>query len=121
MGIFSVGVDIVETKRVGKLWRDGAIKERCYTEGERRYIEGFEEPDERAAGFFCAKEAVLKALSPRLSLRDIEVCHEPSGRPYITLHNEALDMAKREGLTLHLSISHCKEYATATVIAERRG
>ncbi len=79
---------------------------------------------ERLAGVFAAKEAALKALGVgmRVAFTDIEVGHDPSGRPLLRLTGEAREVAARLGAAhLHLSISHSGGFAMATVVAEGGG
>ena len=52
-------------------------------------------------------------------LKDIEVLREDSGKPFINLKGDMPKLLKQRGIIkLHVSISHCKEYATSQVIAE---
>lgn len=66
------------------------------------------------SGRFAAKEAVSKALGTGfgkdLSFLDIEISHDERGKPVVTLFR------KFSHEKVLLSISHCKEYATATAI-----
>ena len=70
---------------------------------------------ERLAGIFAAKEAAFKALE--LPLGDwlvLEIGHEPSGRPRITLRP---DYDATHIIDLDLSISHSGGIAVASVVA----
>ena len=65
--IVSVGVDMVEVRRIKRALEDGAIgrkfRARVYTEQEIRYCERKRRGRyESYAGRFAAKEAVMKAL-----------------------------------------------------------
>lgn len=76
---------------------------------------------ERLAGLFAAKEAALKALGVgmRVAFSDMEVGHDPAGRPLLRLRGKAAVVAADLGAErLHLSISHSGGFAMATVIAE---
>ena len=68
------------------------------------------EPRQHFCGLFCAKEAFLKASNGALRPGDIEIGHEPSGRPYY----------KRAGQgpvpRFDLSISHSGGYAVAAAV-----
>jgi len=74
------------------------------------------------AGRFATKEAVLKILElneivPRW--KSIEVRRSVGGRPEVTLHGEAAEMARLQGIDeISLSISHGGGIAIATVIAQ---
>ena len=71
-----------------------------------------------AAGMFCAKEAVLKALSLGIidaKLTDIEILHKTNGAPYAVLHGSL----KMEASTAYQIITHAEETASAVAILER--
>ena len=79
---------------------------------------------ERFAARFAAKEAAFKALrataSDGISWRSIEVTRSPEGWCEIELHGAAAEVARREGIAeLALSMSHERDYATASVIGRR--
>lgn len=71
------------------------------------------------AARFAAKEATFKAISKSLNgkydidWKDIEVENDENGRPSINLKSDKI-IDKIEDIDI--SISHCKEYATAMVI-----
>ena len=82
----------------------------------------------RLAGRFAVKEAFFKALSQTLLhqnrkinaiAKEIEVCVDHIGRPYLSLHGQ-MDLVTREmGIkNIHVSISHEKGYALGFVILE---
>ena len=66
--------------------------------------------------------AVMKALGVGLGgvrFREIEVIKDPSGRPSLTLHGNAAQLAADTGIRhWHLSLSHTSSVAEALVIAE---
>ncbi len=76
---------------------------------------------DRLAGAFAAKEAAMKALGTgmRVPFSDIEVRHDPLGKPLLALSGRAQEVAAELGAARwHLSISHAGGFALATVIAE---
>ena len=70
------------------------------------------------AGRFAAKEAIFKAVSPLLknkfdmSWHNAEVINDENGNPKIKF----LDIRFNKIKSIDISISHCKEYAVATVV-----
>jgi holo-[acyl-carrier protein] synthase len=49
--------------------------------------------------------------------RDIETLFHPSGKPYVRLGGGAAAAAARLGIReMDVSLSHCRDYATATAI-----
>lgn len=77
------------------------------------------------ASRFAAKEAAAKALgtgfTQGVSFVDIRVFSTPNGKPTIHFFNKTALVAQNLHVVhTHLSISHEKEYAVATVILESR-
>jgi len=97
--IVGTGIDIAEVHRVGEaMERFGArFLHRVFTEGERRYCDSKANRVERYAARFAAKEAAMKALgtgwSRGVRWRDIEVSRQPGGRPTISFHGKAAEVA----------------------------
>ncbi len=105
-----VGVDIVSVER---------IKEVVERWGERFLTRAFS-PEELAiarerrsgslyqylAGRFAVKEAIIKTLDSPVSLREISVVREESGRPVVVFP---------EG-NFEVSISHTRDYAVAVCV-----
>lgn len=124
--IIGVGLDIMEIKRINKVWSkfgDRFIK-RLLTPREQEYWRWRGSRIETLAGFWAAKEAVAKALGTGFvgfGFADIYISHDPSGRPVATLSGGAEALASQLGIThMWISISHSLSYAVATAIAERR-
>lgn len=123
--IIGIGNDIVEIERIEKgIERSKRFLDKLLTPVERERVERGEVLSyESIAGIFAAKEAVSKALGTgfvTFELRDIEVLKDEKGKPFIKLYGGALALAEKMGMTgIHISISHCKAYATAFAVAER--
>jgi holo-[acyl-carrier protein] synthase len=124
--IESVGIDIVEVKRIEKILKKWGAKftGRVFAEGEIIYCRNKVYPSIHYAARFAVKEAFLKCLGVgiggAIALRDIEVHNNDAGRPELHLHRNAKDILKDRGITgTHVSISHTEHYATAIVVFER--
>ena len=116
------GMDIIEIPRIKKSIEEIGenFLKKIYTEKEIQYCESKKvQKYQHYAARFAAKEAIFKAISP--SLKDkyeipwnqVEVVNDSQGRPYIKFLNKKVD-----GLVdIDISISHCKEYAAANVMA----
>jgi holo-[acyl-carrier protein] synthase len=122
--VLGLGTDIIEVVRIGEMIeRHGEIfLQRVYTEQEIRYCQRRKAAIQHYAGRWAAKEAVMKTLgtgfSKGVGFRDIEVTALKSGRPIVTLHGGAQEIAGKLGIDeVLISISHCRAYATATAIA----
>ena len=115
----AIGVDIVDIERIAQsIDRFGdRFLQRVFTEQELAYCNG--RVDSLAARW-AAKEACLKALRRPLGsipLRDIEVIPNPEHGPVLQLHGRAQDALQAAGArTIHLSLSHEKDYAVAVVL-----
>jgi len=123
--IVGTGIDITEVDRIeAGIARFGRrFIERVFTVDEIRYCESKANKAERYAARFAAKEAGMKALgtgwSRGVRWRDIEVQRMPGGRPTVVFHGEAGEQCKRLGAArAHLSLTHTKGLAMATVVLE---
>ena len=123
--IIGTGIDIAEVPRI----REAIIRfgdrflQRIFSAGEIRYCESKANRVERYAARFAAKEAAMKALGTGwnhgVRWRDCEVTRLPGGRPTITFHGKAGEIAARLGVkNAALSLSHTEEQAIAQVILE---
>jgi holo-[acyl-carrier protein] synthase len=68
------------------------------------------------------KEAFAKALDGARGVgwHEVEVRREPSGRPALTLHGNAITMVEKFGANRwHVSITHDAGVAVAVVILEK--
>ena len=114
--IMGVGVDIVDIARFEKAAeRTPSLTERLFTEGERG------RPAQSLAGYFAAKEALIKALagSGGMNWHEVVIAHNEDGAPHFELTGKALSRQQTKGVSaLHLSISHDGGLAIAVVIAE---
>ena len=123
--IVGTGVDIAETSRLEQgLERHGErFTKRLFTRAEVAYCERFKNRGERYAARFAAKEAAFKALGTgwREGIRwlDVEVIHQPSGKPELVLTGRAQEVAQKLRVTrMSVSISHSDRYVVALVIFE---
>ncbi len=111
-----IGIDILEVQRVKSFLDNTKFLKNIFFQSEIDYFLKFNDPCERIAGFFCAKEAVKKALccENNISFLDIEILHKDSGQPYVILHNNAEFIFKKNNYkNIEISISHTKTLATA--------
>ena len=114
--ILGIGVDVVDISRLdAALRRTPALASRLFTEGER------DGAPPSLAACFAAKEAVAKALGapPGLRWGDVEVLHDPAGRPELAVRGTVADAAGRLGVRRwHVSLSHDAGVSMAFVVAE---
>ncbi len=124
--IVGLGTDIVEIERIREMIdRHGdSFVQRIFTPAEVAYCQQRKHSAEPFAGRWAAKEAVMKVLGTGFvqgtHFQEVEVLNEESGKPLIVLHGSTGELAKRLGIgTVLITISHCREYATATAIGLR--
>lgn len=121
--IIGIGTDIVEIERIRKMIeRHGDhFLNRCFTPNEIEYANRHRDSAVRFAGRWAAKEAVVKALGTGfvqgITFHDIEVVSLHTGQPTVQLSGEALQISQQLKIVeVKLTISHAREYATATAI-----
>lgn len=109
----SIGVDIEDIARFKN--KSQSLLDRVFTKDEQKYCFSKQNPASHFAVRFCAKEAVIKALTSinvkRPSLNKIEIYHDKNKFPKIKLP-EIEDYAN---LTIEVSLSHDKTKAVAFV------
>lgn len=119
---YTCGTDIIEIGRIKKSIEELGEKflTKIYSEKEIRYCEGKNTAKyQHYAARFAAKEAIFKAISSNLNNKfeltwtDAEILNNEDGKPYVNfLTNKLRDLKQ-----IDISISHCKDYAVANVIA----
>jgi len=125
--IIGIGTDIADISRLAtSLERTGeAFLKHVYAPEEMAGCPQKEGPRrlEFLAGRWAAKEAFAKALGTGITgeclMREIVVLNCEGGQPRIQLKGKtAVTAAKRHVSTIHVSISHEKQLAVATVLLE---
>lgn len=111
-----IGIDIEKTVRFEHFLESGL--KRIFSEQEINYSKQFENKEEHLCGFFCVKEALVKALGDdELVYSQINVLHEENGRPYIEENDYIkLILTRHNKRKIDISISHCKDTAAAVVL-----
>ena len=114
-----VGIDVENIERFKNL--DTHLIERVYTKQEINYCYGRAKSYIHFAGIWCAKEAVVKALTDlSLAVSEIEILHHENGAPYVNITpkiNEYLTKKKMQNISI--SISHTDIIATAIAMLIR--
>jgi holo-[acyl-carrier protein] synthase len=125
--ILGIGSDLIEIGRVrDTIERFGdRFLHKVFTAGEIAYCSAKKQSAESYAARFAAKEAAAKALGTGISRgvawREIEVRRSPGERPTIYLTGRAAERAQAlNGGPIHLSLTHSRELAFATVLIERK-
>lgn len=114
------GTDIIEIERIKKsIERSGSnFLNLIYTPKEIEYCESTRNAKYcHYAGRFASKEAIFKTVSALLpdkfgiSWKDVQIVNDENGNPKIEFLKVQFEQIK----SIDISISHCKEYAVATV------
>lgn len=117
MCVLAIGVDIEDIDRFKN--KSQRFLDRIYTKEEQKYCLSKSEPAGHLAVRFCAKEAVIKALSPlnikRPPFNKIEIYHDKNKYPKIKLLGKEYD-----NLTIEVSLSHDRTKAIAFVVLAER-
>lgn len=114
-----VGIDTIELERFKDISLDENKLSKIFTSKEIEYFNKFNEKISHISGFFCAKEAFVKALGTgfgeKITPKEIEVLHMESGKPYLNiLSSQVHDELKNN--SIEISISHSKTIASAICI-----
>ena len=116
------GTDIIEISRIretidSKLGE--SFKERVYSKEEIEYCESKKQQnDQHYAARFAGKEAIFKAMSSfldnkyNIEWKQIKIENDKFGRPYAVIEHEVFSKIEN----IDISLSHCKEYATANAV-----
>lgn len=125
--IIGSGIDIVEVERVEALknkWQDRFLK-KLFTDQELAYANTKRSAAEHLAARIAVKEAVIKALSNNGKKysgkwKDIEVCNDPSGRPYVKLYGNFKKVETERAIKqIIISVSHTHKHAVASAILSK--
>ncbi|MFC2134686.1 holo-ACP synthase [Bacteroidota bacterium] len=124
--IHGIGNDIIEVKRVlDKISTENGLKESIFTEQEIKYCETKKNMGENYAARFAAKEAFFKALGTGwrngMRFKEVEIINNELGKPEIFLQGKTKKYIDENNIfDIHVSLTHIKEYAFATVVLEKK-
>ncbi|MCL4427776.1 MAG: holo-ACP synthase [Deltaproteobacteria bacterium] len=122
--IKGIGIDLVDIEKIKRIlvMRKKKFYARVFSEPEIKAIENVKIRNEnrgfqKAAGYFAAKEAFLKATGRGLfsvPLNKITILNDESGQPYIYLDSNI----KKNISSAKVSITHDKGFACAVVAVQ---
>lgn len=112
MKVLGIGTDLVEVERIESFAKKTGALERIFAQEEIEYCLSRKNKYEHLAVRFAAKEAVFKALPfDGVAFKNITVSNLENGRPEVRIADPRAD-----GLTIFISLSHTRHYATAQVV-----
>lgn len=121
--ILGIGTDIVSVNRVREVFNEKVKVERFFSVNERLINRDNSINYEKIAGRFAAKEALVKAMGTgftKITLKDIEILNEESGRPYFSSKTKKLIEDRLQcNIRIHISLSHERDFAIAYCILEK--
>jgi holo-[acyl-carrier protein] synthase len=122
--IKGTGIDLTELDRIQALWNryGNRFARKILTGGELAQLPK-RNPVPRLAALFACKEAAVKALGTGFAkgvhFKCVEVLHNGDGKPEIAFLGEGLARCERMGVTAaHVSMTHSRDTAAATVVLE---
>lgn len=119
-----VGTSIIEIERIRKIARNPKFLSKYFSADEIRYIVNHDLSTYLLAENYCAKAAFAKAIgtgSRVVPPRDVTILRDRLGSPFIITEGRAKMLTERENYVYNLSVSHSRDYATATVIINKSG
>ena len=123
MSGFSVGTDLIEIERIRKSCERQNFVDTVFSAAEQKLFADKKDPAPSMAANWAAKEAFAKALGTGVrgfSLNEVSVLRDGLGCPYLELEGSARDISEERGLDFSVSLTHTKDYASATVIAFKK-
>ena len=126
--IYGIGTDIIDINRIKSVLNKygDKFKYKCFHQNEISWSNSKLKSAESFAKRYAAKEACAKALGTGLARgvfwKDIEVINNKNGKPFIKLHNNALNFLNKKinkNAKIELSLSDEIDFAIANVIIFR--
>ena len=126
--IYGIGTDIIDINRIKSVLNKygDKFKYKCFHQNEISWSNSKLKSAESFAKRYAAKEACAKALGTGLARgvfwKDIEVINNKHGKPFIRLHNNALNVLNNKinkNAKIELSLSDEINFAIANVIIFR--
>ncbi|MGZ4034653.1 MAG: holo-ACP synthase [Bacteroidia bacterium] len=121
--IIGIGTDIAEVARIAKSIENTSFKEKVFSKTEIAYCEAKANKAESFAARFAAKEAFFKSLGTGwrggMAFNEVEVTNDDLGKPSLNILGATAEIIKEKNIKIiHVSLSHVKEMAMATVVLE---
>ncbi|HRY98882.1 MAG TPA: holo-ACP synthase [Bacteroidales bacterium] len=122
--IYGIGTDLIETSRVKEqLEKVEGLCEQLFTPSELAYCRSMKHSEQHFAARLAAKEACFKAFGTGwrhgMAYREVEILRDELGKPMIRLHGKCGEYAHTHNIrAIHVSLSHIRHFAMATVVLE---
>ena len=127
MNIFGIGVDIVDNKRLKKLFRKKNFIKRICSQKEIYILKNKKNKLLFLSKRFSAKEAFVKSLGTgfrnNLYFTDISILNDKKGKPYFMFNKKLKNILKEKyklkNFKAHLSLSDEKKHSISYVILQK--
>jgi holo-[acyl-carrier protein] synthase len=121
--IIGIGTDIAEVPRIAKSIENKSFKEKVFSAAEIAYCDSKTNKAESYTARFAAKEAFFKALGTGwrggMAFNEVEVWNDELGKPSLNILGTTAEIIKEKNIKIiHISLSHIKDVAMATVVLE---
>lgn len=116
------GTAIVEISRIRKSCKNKRFLSNYFSADEIRFFVSRKLSTSLIAENYCVKIAAAKAIGTGMRViraQDITVLRDRLGSPFIITEGYAKMLEQREGYVFNVSVDHCKDYATASVIINK--
>lgn len=117
------GTAIVEIDRIRRIARNPKFLSKFFSADELRYLVSRSLSTGLIAENYCAKVAFAKAIGTGTRVvqpRDVTVLRDRLDTPFIITTGRAKMLTERENYVFNISVAHCKKYATATIILNKK-
>ncbi len=116
------GTAIIEIDRIVKAMKNKRFMSDYFSADEIRFLVSHDLSPALIAENYCVKIALAKAIGTGMRMihaRDITVLRDRLGAPFIIPEGNAKLLEQREGFVFNVSVAHCKDYATASVVINK--
>ncbi len=116
------GTAIIELSRIRKSCKNKRFLSNYFSADEIRFFVAHKLSVALIAENYCVKIAVAKAIGTGLRViraQEISVLRDRLGSPFIITEGYAKMLEQREGYVFNVSVDHCRDYATASVIINK--
>lgn len=123
MELIGSGVDIVDTRRIQKIYTKYSLSfaHKILHDTELAEFHGQRNKSQYLSNRFAAKEAIAKAFGTgmrgEMSWKNIYITHNKLGKPIANFEKILADHMQTNKLNISISISHEKNYTIAYAIA----
>ncbi len=113
------GTAIVEMYRIKEMCGNPKFLARFFSPDEIRFIVSRGMSNSLIAENYCAKISFAKAIGTGMRIvkpSEISILRDRLGSPLLITEGRAKMLEERENYIINLSVAHCRNYATASVI-----